>query len=443
MEAVSVHGQRRVEGLVGLVRQHCETVMGSMLGSGLDMVNIELREDWVSQAIYSRYQPPLADKLATFTSVLATMENISNIHMELRHLITTITENVIDAKFREVFMSIRDTLRHLEIKLQPRTFIIDVRNVGQKTYFSDLELNGNIDIPSKTYEDILAIALINLILSKYNEDLQEENPKMTEPFNPPSNEQRNAFSQTEQLRGTTVRGAAAGRLQLKTMKTNNNNNNNNNYCQMKDENSESSSLTSTSSDSSSSTSSDSVSSTFSTTSISSSELSYESPAQLSDTVYDGCLGLYLSNKKEEDIYDNWILKPQQKNTSFDLHRENVKQSLKTCLVNLTDDLKEEMEQRNIDLLCALGADSDVDNNQQTDCEYTETQFHSVLGWHWAPALNVYNHNQRFYLQLGEEIGESSTDFEEEQENILPVNETIQLFESLTNGNNSDLLKVFQ
>ena len=443
MEAVSVHGQRRVEGLVGLVRQHCETVMGSMLGSGLDMVNIELREDWVSQAIYSRYQPRLADKLATFTSVLATMENISNIHMELRHLITTITENVIDAKFREVFMSIRDTLRHLEIKLQPRTFIIDVRNVGQKTYFSDLELNGNIDIPSKTYEDILAIALINLILSKYNEDLQEENPKMTEPFNPPSNEQRNAFSQTEQLRGTTVRGAAAGRLQLKTMKTNNNNNNNNNYCQMKDENSESSSLTSTSSDSSSSTSSDSVSSTFSTTSISSSELSYESPAQLSDTVYDGCLGLYLSNKKEEDIYDNWILKPQQKNTSFDLHRENVKQSLKTCLVNLTDDLKEEMEQRNIDLLCALGADSDVDNNQQTDCEYTETQFHSVLGWHWAPALNVYNHNQRFYLQLGEEIGESSTDFEEEQENILPVNETIQLFESLTNGNNSDLLKVFQ
>ena len=443
MEAVSVHGQRRVEGLVGLVRQHCETVMGSMLGSGLDMVNIELREDWVSQAIYSRYQPRLADKLATFTSVLATMENISNIHMELRHLITTITENVIDAKFREVFMSIRDTLRHLEIKLQPRTFIIDVRNVGQKTYFSDLELNGNIDIPGKTYEDILAIALINLILSKYNEDLQEENPKMTEPFNPPSNEQRNAFSQTEQLRGTTVRGAAAGRLQLKTMKTNNNNNNNNNYCQMKDENSESSSITSTSSDSSSSTSSDSVSSTFSTTSISSSELSYESPAQLSDTVYDGCLGLYLSNKKEEDIYDNWILKPQQKNTSFDLHRENVKQSLKTCLVNLTDDLKEEMEQRNIDLLCALGADSDVDNNQQTDCEYTETQFHSVLGWHWAPALNVYNHNQRFYLQLGEEIGESSTDFEEEQENILPVNETIQLFESLTNGNSPDLLKVFQ
>ena len=443
MEAVSVHGQRRVGGLVGLVRQHCETVMGSMLGSGLDMVNIELREDWVSQAIYSRYQPRLADKLATFTSVLATMENISNIHMELRHLITTITEHVIDAKFREVFMSIRDTLRHLEIKLQHRTFIIDVRNVGQKTYFSDLELNGNIDIPGKTYEDILAIALINLILSKYNEDLQEENPKMTEPFNPPSNEQRNAFSQTEQLRGTTVRGAAAGRLQLKTMKTNNNNNNNNNYCQMKDENSESSSLTSTSSDSSSSTSSDSVSSTFSTTSISSSELSYESPAQLSDTVYDGCLGLYLSNKKEEDIYDNWILKPQQKNTSFDLHRENVKQSLKTCLVNLTDDLKEEMEQRNIDLLCALGADSDVDNNQQTDCEYTETQFHSVLGWHWAPALNVYSHNQRFYLQLGEEIGESSTDFEEEQENILPVNETIQLFESLTNGNNSDLLKVFQ
>ena len=340
-------------------------------------------------------------------------------------------------------MSIRDTLKHLEIKLQPRTFIIDVRNVGQKTYFSDLELNGNIDIPSKTYEDILAIALINLILSKYNEDLQEENPKMTEPFNPPSNEQRNAFSQTEQLRGTTVRGAAAGRLQLKTMKTNNNNNNNNNYCQMKDENSESSSLTSSSSDSSSSTSSDSVSSTFSTTSISSSELSYESPAQLSDTVYDGCLGLYLSNKKEEDIYDNWILKPQQKNTSFDLHRENVKQSLKTCLVNLTDDLKEEMEQRNIDLLCALGSDSDVDNNQQTDCEYTETQFHSVLGWHWAPALNVYSHNQRFYLQLGEEIGESSTDFEEEQENILPVNETIQLFESLTNGNSPDLLKVFQ
>ena len=110
MEPVSHYAQRKVDGLMGLVRSHCETVMSSMLRGELDMVDIRLREDWVSQAIYWRYQPLLADRLATFTQLLATLlshgssarENISNIHMELRHLITRITENVIDAKFRKV-----------------------------------------------------------------------------------------------------------------------------------------------------------------------------------------------------------------------------------------------------------------------------------------------------------------------------------------------------
>ena len=73
MEPVKVDGLRQVSGLTGLVRQHCETVMASMVGGMLDTVDTGLREDWVSQAIYSRYQPRLAESLATFTASLASL----------------------------------------------------------------------------------------------------------------------------------------------------------------------------------------------------------------------------------------------------------------------------------------------------------------------------------------------------------------------------------
>ena len=113
MEPVRVDGLRQVDGLTGLVRQHCETVMASMVGGMLDTVDTRLRQDWVSQAIYSRYQARLADSLATFTASLASLlggvtttiiraDSPSNIHMELRHLVTRITENIIDANFRKV-----------------------------------------------------------------------------------------------------------------------------------------------------------------------------------------------------------------------------------------------------------------------------------------------------------------------------------------------------
>ena len=111
MDLPRLDGLKQVSGLTGLVRQHCETVMASMVGGMLETVQTRLREDWVSQAIYSRYQARLADSLASFTASLASLlggvnigaENPSNIHMELRHLVTSITENVIDANFRKVF----------------------------------------------------------------------------------------------------------------------------------------------------------------------------------------------------------------------------------------------------------------------------------------------------------------------------------------------------
>ena len=49
--------------------------------------------------------------------------------------------------------------------------------------------------------------------------------------------------------------------------------------------------------------------------------------------------------------------------------------------------------------------------------------------------------QRFYLQLGEEIGESSTDDMRDEDNILPVFERVQLFESLSDERNPQLSKV--
>ena len=116
MEPARLEGRRQVSGLTGLVRQHCETVMASMVGGLLDTVDTRLREDWVSQAIYSRYQPRLADSLAAFTASLTGLlggdsssqaDNPSNCHMELRHLVTSITENIIDANFRKVFCNIK------------------------------------------------------------------------------------------------------------------------------------------------------------------------------------------------------------------------------------------------------------------------------------------------------------------------------------------------
>ena len=120
-----MEGRREVSGLTGLVRQHCETVMASMVGGGLEAVDTRPRQDWVSQAIYSRYQPRLADSLASFTGSLANLlggldtraENPSNIHMELRHLVTNITENVIDAKFRKESLLIKKILSYQQTKI--------------------------------------------------------------------------------------------------------------------------------------------------------------------------------------------------------------------------------------------------------------------------------------------------------------------------------------
>ena len=72
MEA-SVHGRRSVSGLTGLVRYHCETVMGSMVASSLDSVDTSPRPDLVSRGVYTRFHAPLADMLAIFTETLSLM----------------------------------------------------------------------------------------------------------------------------------------------------------------------------------------------------------------------------------------------------------------------------------------------------------------------------------------------------------------------------------
>ena len=310
-------------------------------------------------------------------------------------------------------------------------------NVLLRTLFSDLELTGNIDIPSKTYEDILAVALINLILSKYNEYFLDEDYRHFGSFEPDTNQQRTTFSPTgKSAKHLNTRGGQ----RTTTIRTDNFP-----VCknaqQMKDkECSELSSLSSTTSSSSSSTSSTSSStSSFSSSStedsISSSsslELYAKSLKQIFNTVYDGSLGIYLTEKSQESVGDNWILKPEQKfylfNSIFGFQRLNTKDSFKSYLINLTDDLKEELH-------------SDMEySNEETDCEYTEKQFASVLHYRSSQPNLVYL-RQRFYLKLGEEIGESSTDDMRDEDNILPVFERVQLFESLSDERNPQLSKV--
>ena len=53
-EEERVSGRQRVDGLTGLVRYHCETVMSSMVASVLDNVDTLLRRDLVSMAIYHK-----------------------------------------------------------------------------------------------------------------------------------------------------------------------------------------------------------------------------------------------------------------------------------------------------------------------------------------------------------------------------------------------------
>ena len=72
MEA-SIHGRRSVSGLTGLVRYHCETVIGSMVASSLDSVDTTPRGDRRSRGIYNRFHVLLADMLVTFTETLSLM----------------------------------------------------------------------------------------------------------------------------------------------------------------------------------------------------------------------------------------------------------------------------------------------------------------------------------------------------------------------------------
>ena len=144
-----------------------------------------------------------------------------------------------------------------------------------------------------------------------------------------------------------------------------------------------------------------------------------------DASYDGILELYLRERREEGFHDNWILKPRviHSNPYFGLHNLSAKHSLKNYLTNLTDNLKEEIEERK--------NHPEAGTNDETDCEYTEKHFNSVIKWTGYPD-NVHDDTHAMYLYLGEEIGETSTD--DVEDNLLPVYETVQFFESLTTEN---------
>lgn len=278
------------------------------------------------------------------------------------------------------------------------------------------------------------MALINLILAKYNEYLQDEDYKRFGSFHLQTNQEIAKNS----VKPLTTR--AGSRAVTSSVRTQNFSPSGNNAQQRKDEEcSELSSLSSTSSSSSSSStssfsssSSSTADSISSTSSQPSSELSGQSQKPLFNTVYDGSLGLYLSEKSEESVGDNWTLKPEQNfflfNSIFGLQRLSMRGSLNSYLTNLTDDLKSEV-------------DAEMKySNEETDCEYTEKLFQSGLRYR-SPQPNVVYERQRFYLRLGDEIGESSTDDVGDDDNILPVFERVQMLESLTNEKNPQLSKV--
>ena len=335
-----VNGRRSVSGLTGLVRYHCETVISSMVATSLDQVSTSIREDMVSSMIYSRFHSTLATKLAVFTQTLATMlsgqsfraNSLSSVHMELQHLISNIIEAVIDAE----------------------------SSLYNRIHCSEL-------IETNTYEDALAVAVINAVLNKYSEDDIDERIHLI------------------------VKDAESKGLE-KNDKEVANNTQNSNFSHLKEgsgsknnnhENVESDSLSS--SDISSSSSTSSSSSSLSSTSCSSSSSSEDmTPPHQSLPPYDSSLELYLS-PSDHHTDNNWSLKQAREIPVkyplpvFSMKRFNL-------IENLTDDVKRKLREER--RYCG----------DECDLSQTEEQFYN----------SVYDMNKQF-LRLGDEIGESSTD----------------------------------
>ena len=253
----------------------------------------------------------------------------------------------------------------------------------------------DVSIPHETYEDTLALAVINSILIKYNADLEDQNRK-----NEDRNKDVNKFSSTSKTEKQPYNRPSKDPTGIIYLDINQN-------CK------DSTNISETSSSRYSDTSSSDSQSSYTSSSSDSSLASTTSPSNepiTSTKLYDPFIELYLT-KSHPDIWENnWTLKvnedeKQHHKISLSSWRKrlNVRNSLQDQLENLTDDVKTELEQRNcnvlrnINLLC----------NEQNEKELTEQKFYNSV-WFWT-SQTLMCQDGEYFVKLGEDIGESSTD----------------------------------
>ena len=385
-----------------------------------------LCRDAVSVSTYTRYHARLADNLARFTDTLALM--LSGEHKLLDTHIHSFTYSLPGQSFRT------DSLSTIHMELQRLVSAILETVVEAKLTLAEGGAEEAADPASGTYEDSLALAVINCILYKYNEDLELEpdpgtrdrdeggsssrrlgqQPGLSADKQPAANTGSNKNYPVVHLSKAVGNGCLPGCSYV----------------------SPESSSSSSSSDSSSLSSEVSSTSTLSSSSSSVSS-STSSPYPPDCKAYDPTLELYLSERGVQGPGDNWSLEPSWQQSlrsqaallSPWTQRLNVHKSLCEQLRNLTDDVKTELEVRNRKVLrenLVSDGDDDLEDQSETEKECTERQFrNSVLRWSPAPPQLVLDRG-RLVLKLGAEVGESSTD----DANTFPVVNAVQRFESM-------------
>ena len=108
----------------------------------------------------------------------------------------------------------------------------------------------------------------------------------------------------------------------------------------------------------------------------------------------------------------------------------MRNSLQDQFKNLTDDVKTELEQRNCNVLRNINLTKQ--NTEQNEEESKHRFYNSV--WFWT-SQTLTCHDGEYFVKLGEDIGESSTDDDDlskcvDENSLIPVMQAVRMFEAL-------------
>ena len=303
------------------------------------------------------------------------------------------------------------------------------------------ENREDVSIPHETYEDTLALAVINSILIKYNADLDVEDRK-NEDRNKDSN-QRSSEKKAEKQSYNRVRQNPVG---SSCLDVNHNSKDNiettKNINDITSPSDTSSSISDLSSDTSSSFTDTSSETSLSSYTSLTSTTTPSSGALTTNKFFDPFVELYLTKSHPEIWENNWTLKvhdeaKQHNKISLTSWRKrlNVRKSLQAQFENLTDDVKLTLEQRN----CKVLQNTNALCSERKENGLTEQKFYNSV-WFWTSQTLICQDGE-YFVKIGDDIGESSTDDDNlskcvDDNSLIPVMQAVKLFESLQKNYNS-------